>query len=233
MIHPRDIVSRFFDRHLRRSAGGGDYFYSSQRFDEFKSLARQADRYGEVRKAAIRRFDEIGKGYEARVYDIHSDAVLKISDDPKNLRAEYVIFKDSRFIEVTPTVYEHGENWRWMTVEKVDADAVSSWLDVMRYFPSIRDASRQDRPSVGDEDWGADPISIFVHTLDNHLNWALEGTFEGNALTYLTDEEEEWITSVAEIYRTLGLDHFDIKPENLAEDGRDRLVLIDVFVANV
>lgn len=184
------------------------YIRALSEVDEFKERA-EGKLYVEVVELAYEYFEEVGAGQEAFVFSVGPQRVLKVSDDERNLRGEYVIFRDPKYQEVTPQAYDHGENWTWVTVEKVES--LMSWNEVWDYFPGMVDEK-------------VDLKAMFMRAPEH-----IQDGDPPEWLNYLPPEEKEFFYSVADLFDDLALKAQDIHPQNMGVDHKGRVVLLDIL----
>lgn len=157
----------------------------------------------------------IGEGSEAKVYDAGSDKILKISSSAKNLRAEYVIFVDPQYQQVTPEAYDHGENWKWIVVEKVEPLGRDNWPELAKHLPHLKE--KMEKRGKGFTYGGL--WSVLLDIGKGNLSW----------LKDLPQDEKTFVLQVIDLHEKLGLQSQDIRPENIGIDKDGNLVLIDIY----
>jgi hypothetical protein len=172
-----------------------------------------------------RHYRLIGEGHESAVYAYDRETVIKISPSPHNLRGEYIIFSDPTYRDMTPEVYDHGPDWQWMAVERVQPlDEESGWDRIFKEFlPGAARAFGFDRT---DRVMALRKLLKDLQLKVNHTHRQLK-IFEN-----LPPDEREWIEGIIEMYNALGLPVADIDADNLGIT-RGHLVVIDINTMNV
>jgi hypothetical protein len=158
--------------------------------------------------------DFIEQGAEAHVYE-YGGSVVKISEDTGNLRGEYIVFLDPDYEDITPDVYSHHPDWKWIEVERVEV--LDDWDPFYRRTPEFFEhADSNDR----------------FYTLIDLDEGILPNLQRGNPPEWWNDipsDEREFWNSIVDMHDSLGLTVHDILPQNFGYDRRGNLVMIDIY----
>jgi hypothetical protein len=195
---------------------------TTDNFEEFKEDYKEK---GQLKTDPHDYFTEIGDGIEANVYQVGQDRVLKVYDKPGSGRAEYVIFIDPQYQDVTPNAFDHAEDFTWIVVEKVDpiTDDWEDWSSIKPYLPDLYRVIMEDRDATFFER---------KRTINDIIKRSDDSSF--GEFYDISRKEQSWLRSIKKLYDDLGQkDRYDIKPDNLGEDSKGRLVLLDIFVYNL
>jgi hypothetical protein len=189
-------------------------------FDQFKERVDHIiERQGvvnrrtlqDIENAALTFFQHAGKGYEAAVFDLSSDKVLKVYlRNVETARGEYALFSDPVLSDITPDVYGYDEHWTWLIVEKVDV--LNGWDAIEERLPSLyKIADTRSEP-----------------TMNTRFSKAIR-----NADSYRDDispEAYQWAKDVVKLHDRIGTKVNDMKPENTGIDTSGNIVIIDIYL---
>lgn len=214
MVDPEHIAGRWIQ------SGRSD-------LQTFKQKARRVEYFADLRGLAEDMFERIGQGRESKVYEVDGETVIKLSDHPVNLRAEYVIFADPDFRDVTPDVYDHGEDWRWIAVEKVEPASLSQARDA---FDDLIDLYNEHERPHSNANILQDAIEYVAQSMDPDV---VPPYKQPEWYDEIPSDERQKVESILDLYKTLGLPVYDLKANNFGIDTDGNLVLVDIFVGRV
>ena len=196
-----------------------DKIAGSLSLEAFKQKT-EGEPHWEVRRLAKEVFPLLGIGSEAAVYEVSSDKVLKVSDDPKNLRAEFFTFSNPKYDQVTPDAYDHHDKWGWIVVERVKPFKSGDWDSLLQHFPSFVEFKEKkgEDPSV-DMVWTFNDLSV--------------GGKQAEWVYGLQEKEKNFFLKIKSLHEDLNLDVADIRPANFGIDNKGNVVLLDILTSYV
>lgn len=215
-VDPTSIARSYVHRRRARS--------SSENVQEFKDRAAEEDDFDGVKAVADELLPSIDWGFESSVYWGSEDTVIKISKSAVNLRAEYVTFINPEFSHVTPEAYDHGEEWRWIEVEKVDEVFPTDLFDY------LEDSLREwlNFKSHAESEWDV--------SIDIMIGSVAESVASGDPPHWfhrISRRERRFFQGVGKLHKKLGLKPDDLRIANLGFDRDDNLVIIDIYTDHV
>jgi hypothetical protein len=170
---------------------------------------------------------QIGSGGESTVFDLAKyslgiEKVLKIFYKEEVARGEYVIFADPKYQDVTPRAFDHDEEWRWITVEKLQP--LEGWRTFYEQFESLY--NHIFKPEVGYVP--SNPGYELSKIIEREEEWSdkeYEDLFSKEAI--------EWMNQIRNLHEDLGLEVKDLAPRNMGLDRRGNIVLLDIYIEQV